>query len=53
MPRSVGLLALLRDAGVVFRIVGGVAVLHHGYARTTEDIDVLVAADATRVSTCS
>ncbi|HEX3345197.1 MAG TPA: hypothetical protein VHS09_11525, partial [Polyangiaceae bacterium] len=33
---------LLRDAGVPFRIVGGVAVLHHGYARTTEDIDVLV-----------
>jgi hypothetical protein len=37
---------LLRDAGVAFRIVGGVAVVHHGYARTTEDVDVLVAAGA-------
>jgi hypothetical protein len=37
---------LLLDAGVSFRIVGGVAVVHHGYARTTEDLDVLVAADA-------
>jgi hypothetical protein len=36
--------ALLEDAGVAFRIVGGVAVIHHGYARTTEDLDVLVAA---------
>jgi hypothetical protein len=34
---------LLEDAGVAFRIVGGVAVIHHGYARTTEDLDVLVA----------
>jgi hypothetical protein len=40
------LFALLEDAGVAFRIVGGVAVVHHGYARTTEDLDVLVAADA-------
>jgi hypothetical protein len=37
---------LLVNAGVVFRIVGGVAVVHHGYARTTEDLDVLVEADA-------
>ena len=37
---------LLEDAGVAFRIVGGVAVVHHGYLRTTEDVDVLVAADA-------
>jgi hypothetical protein len=36
---------LLVDAGVAFRIVGGVAVVHHGYARTTEDVDVLVEAD--------
>jgi hypothetical protein len=33
---------LLQDAGVRFKLVGGVAVVHHGYARTTEDIDVLV-----------
>jgi len=38
--------ALLQDAGVAFKIVGGVAVVHHGYARTTEDVDVLVAGDA-------
>lgn len=38
--------ALLAAAGVRFRIVGGLAVVHHGYARTTEDIDVLVPADA-------
>jgi hypothetical protein len=37
---------LLEDAAVEFRIVGGVAVVHHGYARTTEDLDVLVASDA-------
>jgi len=34
--------ALLRDAGASFKLVGGVAVVHHGYLRTTEDIDVLV-----------
>ncbi len=33
---------LLEDAGVRFKLVGGVAVVHHGYARTTEDVDVLV-----------
>jgi hypothetical protein len=38
---------LLVDAAVPFKIVGGIAVVHHGYARTTEDVDVLVAADAT------
>lgn len=34
---------LLRDAGVAFKLVGGLAVVHHGYARTTEAIDVLIA----------
>jgi hypothetical protein len=34
--------ALLEDAGVAFKFVGGVAVVHHGYARTTEDVDVLL-----------
>jgi hypothetical protein len=33
---------LFRDTGVAFKIVGGVAVVHHGYPRTTEDVDVLV-----------
>jgi hypothetical protein len=39
-------LRLLEDAGVAFKIVGGVAVVHHGYPRTTEDVDVLVEKDA-------
>ena len=38
--------ALLRDAGVPFKIVGGLAVIHHGYERYTRDVDVLVAPDA-------
>lgn len=33
---------LLRAAGMDFRIVGGIAVVHHGYERFTEDIDVLI-----------
>ncbi len=37
---------LFRDAGVAFKIVGGVAVVHHGYPRTTEDVDVLVESGA-------
>ncbi len=34
--------ALLDAAAIPYRFVGGVAVVHHGYARTTDDIDVLV-----------
>ncbi|MEO8875124.1 MAG: hypothetical protein ABI461_06010 [Polyangiaceae bacterium] len=34
--------ALFADARVFFKIIGGVAVVHHGYARLTEDIDLLV-----------
>ncbi len=34
--------ALLDAAGVAYRLVGGVAVVHHGYARTTRDVDVLL-----------
>jgi hypothetical protein len=34
--------ALLEAAGVEFKFVGGVAVVHHGYARTTIDVDVLL-----------
>jgi hypothetical protein len=38
--------ALFAAAAVPYRIVGGLAVVHHGYARTTEDIDLLVGRDA-------
>jgi hypothetical protein len=38
--------ALLHGERIPFRFVDGVAVVHHGYARTTEDIDVLVDAQA-------
>jgi hypothetical protein len=34
--------ALLAAAGARFKYVGGVAVVHHGYLRTTDDIAVLV-----------
>ncbi|MBI2893259.1 MAG: hypothetical protein HYY06_06875 [Deltaproteobacteria bacterium] len=37
---------LLEDAGVHFKLAGGVAVIHHGYVRATDDLDVLVEADA-------
>lgn len=37
---------LLAASGVRYRLVGGVAVVHHGYVRATEDLDVLVPADA-------
>jgi hypothetical protein len=37
--------ALLEDAGARFKLVGGVAVVHHGYARTTVDVDVLLESD--------
>jgi len=33
---------------VPFRFIGDIAVIHHGYVRTTEDIDVLV--EASRLS---
>lgn len=33
---------LLEAAGVDFRIAGGVAVVHHGYVRSTDDLDVLI-----------
>lgn len=33
---------LLDDAGVPYKLVGGIAVVHHGYARMTDDIDVIV-----------
>jgi hypothetical protein len=37
---------LLDEAGVCFKLVGGIAVVHHGYPRTTEDIELLVESDA-------
>jgi hypothetical protein len=37
---------LLDAAHVRYLLVGGLAVVHHGYVRTTEDIDVLVEKDA-------
>jgi hypothetical protein len=42
---------LLRASALPFRLVGGLAVVHHGYERLTIDIDVLVPADAGRVLT--
>jgi hypothetical protein len=35
---------MMHSAGVGFKLVGGLDVIHHGYARITEDIDVLVQA---------
>lgn len=41
---------LLAEAGVPYVLVGGVAVLHHGYVRATRDLDLLVArADVDRL----
>lgn len=34
--------SLLSSAGVPYLVVGGVAVIHHGYERTTKDLDVLI-----------
>lgn len=34
--------ALLEAAGVAYKLAGGLAVIHHGYVRSTEDLDVLV-----------
>lgn len=34
--------ALLEEAAVPYLLVGGLAVVHHGYVRSTQDIDVLV-----------
>jgi hypothetical protein len=36
---------LLAAAGVRYLVVGGLAVVHHGYVRTTEDIELLVEKD--------
>jgi len=39
------LISLLRASGRPYRIVGGVAVVHHGYVRATQDVGVLVTAE--------
>lgn len=36
--------AMLDAAGEPYRLVGGIAVIHHGYVRATRDLDVLVSA---------
>lgn len=41
-PSFEKLLVRLADAKVEFLVVGGVAVTLHGYARLTEDVDILV-----------
>ena len=33
---------LLRDAGIPFALVGGFAVIEHGYERLTRDVNLLV-----------
>ena len=37
---------MLARAGVAYVLVGGLAVIHHGYVRATDDIDVLLDRDA-------
>ena len=45
-PSFEKLLGLLAEGGVRFVVVGGVAVTLHGYVRLTEDVDLLVSAEA-------
>jgi len=33
---------ILRDAGIPFAVIGGFAVIEHGYERFTKDVDILV-----------
>lgn len=53
VPRVDAVLAplrgLLEAAGVPFRLVGGVAVVHHGYLRTTQDVDLLLPREASEL----
>ncbi len=51
-PTLADLLTLCRhlnDAGARYLVIGGMAVIHAGFVRATEDIDLLVAADADNV----
>lgn len=48
IPRENDLVALCRalnERGARYLIVGGFAVIHHGYLRATEDIDLLIDGD--------
>jgi hypothetical protein len=48
IPKQDDLVALcqaLNACGARYLIVGGLAVIHHGYLRATEDIDLLLAGD--------
>lgn len=52
-PDFRGLLKSLNEHGVKFLVLGGYAVIHYGYERTTGDLDVWIAVDeknAERVS---
>lgn len=43
MPRDDGaLLAHLNSAGIEYVVIGGWAVIAHGYVRSTKDVDILV-----------
>lgn len=44
-PDLVALCRALNEKGARYLIIGGFAVIHHGYLRATEDIDVLLAGD--------
>ncbi|HVP01928.1 MAG TPA: hypothetical protein VMT10_05110 [Solirubrobacteraceae bacterium] len=41
-----GLLGSLHEAGIRYVVIGGVAVVAHGYLRTTQDLDIVPAPDA-------
>jgi hypothetical protein len=41
MPPDFALLSILRSRGVPHVIIGGHAVIFHGYSRSTEDLDVV------------
>jgi hypothetical protein len=47
-PSFEKLLGLLAESRVQFVVVGGVAVTLHGYVRLTDDIDLLVSAEASK-----
>jgi hypothetical protein len=40
-PDVLAILAALVKHGVAFVVIGGVAVVHHGYVRTTDDVDIV------------
>lgn len=44
-----GMLRLLADADVDFVVIGGVAVIASGYVRTTRDLDIAFAGDASNL----